>query len=259
MTALLKYEQEKIDFDSLPEYVRESEHTSRDAFVNISYKALAARASNVFASSRHSASHTGSIEHVTPKAIARDSQRDTGGFARVTSDQVTYGDAPRTDELEALWPGVHHDFLHSPKRTPSFYMMLGFMGGAFVSMIAVWAFSGMSTIIAHNPGKTAPVAVAGQPGAAQQAAPAVATAPQGSDPSAVLVPAHPTVVISTGDTLAAIALREYKRVSPRLLDEICRSNGLKNANFLNLGQKISLPNYQAQTTQMAAAPQAQVH
>ena len=64
---------------------------------------------------------------------------------------------------------------------------------------------------------------------------------------------------NTGDTLAAIALREYKRVSPRLLDEICRNNGLKNANFLNLGQKINLPNYQAQPTQMAVTPQGQVH
>jgi LysM repeat protein len=267
MTSVLNYEQDKLELDSLPEYVRESESTSRDAFVGISTKSMAGReaqrkqaTATVYANQATKVNvgpQPGYLDDRVGQRSPRDSQRDTGGFNRVTGEV----EAPRTDELEALWPGVHQDFLHSPKRTPSFYLMLGFMGGAFVSMIAIWAFSGVSQMVAHGGGKAAPQAmVAGQPQTAGQPAVApVATVPQGSDPNAVLVPAHPTVVIATGDTLAAIALREYKRVSPRLLDEICRNNGLKNANFLNLGQKINLPNYQAQAQQMAVTPQGQVH
>jgi nucleoid-associated protein YgaU len=258
MTSVLNYEQDKLELEGLPEYVRESEASSRDAFVSISTKSLAEReaqrtlagagvSAGVYASTNYSSTNN---DHPYP----RDSQRDTGGFNRVTAEV----EAPKPDELEALWPGVHQDFLHSPKRTPSFYMMLGFMGGAFVSMFAVWCFAGVSQF-AHGSDKVQTANNGGQSQAAQQAAPPVATMPQGSDPGAVLIPAHTTVSIGSGDTLAAIALREYKRVSPRLLDEICRNNGLKNANFLNLGQKINLPNYQAQSTQVAVTPQGQVH
>jgi LysM repeat protein len=253
MTSVLNYEQDKLELESLPEYVRESEASSRDAFVSISTKSLAEReAQRTLAGAGAYATTSNGTNSDFP--YQRDSQRDTGGFNRVTAEV----EAPKPDELEALWPGVHQDFLHSPKRTPSFYLMLGFMGGAFVSMIAVWCFSGVAQLV-HGSGKVQTASAGGQGQVAQQVAPPVATVPQGSDPGAVLVPAHPTVVIQTGDTLAAVALREYKRVSPRLLDEICRNNGLKNANFLNLGQKISLPNYQAQSTQMAVTPQGQVH
>jgi LysM repeat protein len=255
MTSVLNYEQDKLELESLPEYVRESEASSRDAFVSISTKSLAEREAQrtLAGTGVNAALYAGTnAGNNSDRAYQKDSQRDTGGFNRVTAEV----EAPKADELEALWPGVHQDFLHSPKRTPSFYLMLGFMGGAVVSMFAVWCFSGVSSLV-HPSGKVQ-TANAGQL-TAQQAATPVATVPQGSDPSAILVPAHPTVTINTGDTLAAIALREYKRVSPRLLDEICRNNGLKNANFLNLGQKINLPNYQAQSTQMAVTPQGQVH
>ena len=251
---MLNYEQDKLELDGLPEYVRESEASSRDAFVSISTKSLAEReAQRTLVGTNVNVGLSAGINN--DRSYQRDSQRDTGGFNRVVAEV----EAPKTDELEALWPGVHQDFLHSPKRKPSFYLMLGFMGGAFVSMIAIWSFAGISQVMQHGPGKTQTASVVGQPQAAQTVVPAVAAVPQGGDPGAVLVPAHPTVTINTGDTLAAIALREYKRASPRLLDEICRSNGLKNANFLNLGQKINLPNYQAQSTQMAVTPQGQVH
>jgi hypothetical protein len=46
-------------------------------------------------------------------------------------------------------------------------------------------------------------------------------------------------------------------VSPRLLDEICKSNNLRNANVLSLGQKLNLPEYHTQTAQIAGAGQVQ--
>jgi nucleoid-associated protein YgaU len=58
-----------------------------------------------------------------------------------------------------------------------------------------------------------------------------------------------------GDTLAGIALKNYKKVSPRLLDQICRANNMRNANVLSLGQKLTLPEYKAQTTQATQATQ----
>lgn len=238
---MINYDQTKVEVDGLPEYVRDSEIGSRDAFVSISTRSLAEREAYRTASSE------------------RQSQRDTGTFNRVSVEV----DTPRTDELEALWPGVHQDFLHSPKRTPSFYLTLGFLAGAFISMIGVWGYSAVSGMMASgsNAGPAAGnkvVAAAAGNAAVNTAQASAASVPQGGDPNALLVPAHPTVEIATGDTLAGIALREYKRVSPRLLDEICRANGLKNANFLSLGQKITLPNYQP-AAQVAASAGAQVH
>ncbi len=241
---MLNYDQEKLEMEGLPEYVRDSDVSSRDAFVSISTRSLAEREAQRTASTSD-----------------RQSQRDTGSFARITTEVET----PKSDELEALWPGVHQDFLHSPKRTPSFYLTLGFMAGAFLSMVGIWGYSSVSGMIANNPqaSNRATVATSGSPAAAP-AGQSVAVVPSGSDPNSLLVPAHTSVEIQTGDTLAAIALREYKRVSPRLLDEICRANGLKNANFLSLGQKITLPNYQSTAqvqaqSQVAATAAAQVH
>jgi len=243
MTIVLNYDQEKLEMEGLPEYVRDSDVSSRDAFVSIYTRSLAEREAQRTASTSD-----------------WQSQRDTGSFARITTEVET----PKSDELEALWPGVHQDFLHSPKRTPSFYLTLGFMAGAFLSMVGIWGYSSVSGMIANNPqASKAVVATAGSPAAAP-AGQSVAVVPSGSDPNSLLVPAHTSVEIQTGDTLAAIALREYKRVSPRLLDEICRANGLKNANFLSLGQKITLPNYQSTAqvqaqSQVAATAAAQVH
>jgi nucleoid-associated protein YgaU len=242
MTIVLNYDQENMEVESLPEYVRDSDVGARDAFVSISARSLAEREAQRTASTSE-----------------WQSQRDTGSFNRITSEVA----APKTDELEALWPGVHQDFLHSPKRTPSFYLTLGFMAGAVISMVGVWGYSMVGGVVASLPQKgQAKVATVGAPAGT----PAVAVAvPQGGDPNSMLVPAHTSVEIQTGDTLAAIALREYKRVSPRLLDEICKANGLKNANFLSLGQKINLPNYQTSQSntqpnaQVAASADAQVH
>ncbi len=241
---MLNYDQEKLELEGLPEYVRDSDVSTRDAFVSISTRSLAEREAQRTASTSD-----------------WQSQRDTGSFNRITAEVA----APKTDELEALWPGVHQDFMHSPKRTPSFYLSMGFMAGAVLSMIGIWGYSAVSGLMASNsqPGR-ATVAVASASPAAGQTTQAVV--PQGSDPNSVLVPAHATVTIASGDTMAAIALREYKRASPRLLDAICKANGLKNVNFLSLGQTINLPNYQpcSQTAspanaQVAATAASQVH
>ena len=57
------------------------------------------------------------------------------------------------------------------------------------------------------------------------------------------LPLVATYEVQEGDTLAAIALSNYKHVSPRLLDEICKANNLTDANVLNTSQKLTLPEY----------------
>jgi nucleoid-associated protein YgaU len=85
------------------------------------------------------------------------------------------------------------------------------------------------------------------------AAPAVRTESGGE----VVAPGSGSYQVQTGDTLAGIALKNYKRVSPRLLDEICKANNLRNANVLSLGQKLALPEYHTQPAQIAGAGQMQ--
>jgi nucleoid-associated protein YgaU len=59
--------------------------------------------------------------------------------------------------------------------------------------------------------------------------------------------------------MAAIAIKEYGRATPRLLDSICKANNLRNANFLQLGQSLTLPDYLPQSAQVAAGPSGQPH
>lgn len=222
MTLVIDSETEKLDFDSLPEYVREAELvTPRESILN----------------------------------RASESSIATGERPRPTIEREFLasadGEAPRTDELEALWPGVHHELIQPPKRNASLYLTVGFMAGAFVSLVGVWGYSAVSgMIVASASGNhDKQIVTANKPAATT----APAQAPVGGDAAAAeLVPASATYEVQNGDTLAMIALKNYKRVSPRLLDEICKANGMRNANVLSLGQKLSLPTYRPQSSQIAA-------
>lgn len=180
---------------------------------------------------------------------------------RTTSSEPPEAETP-PDELEALWPGVHHELIQSTsKRQPSFFMMLGFMAGAVVSLLGVWSYSAISTTIANanSGGKQILVAGASSKAQDQQSTSEPAIEAKNIDPNATLVPISSTYEVKTGDTLVMIAMKNYKKVTPRLLDEIVKSNGMKSANVLNLGQKITLPNYRPQSSAIAATSSGQVH
>ena len=216
---MLNCERERLEFDSLPEFIRESYSAARESYA----PSTAARGLN--------------------PATRRDDALQA-----------------KTAELEALWPGVNHDFLAPSKRSPSFYLTLGFMAGAVVSLVGIWGYSlfshGASATASADGAKKIVVAgahgtfgvnaqIASERGQASTRSPVVSS-------GEVITPLYASYEVKTGDTLAAIALRAYKRVSPRLLDEICKANGMRSANVLNLGQKITLPEYHPQSSQIAS-------
>jgi LysM repeat protein len=205
MATVMSSEREPADLETLPEYVRESKMRSRD-----------------------------SLEFVSTKPP---STTESAPLAPNDSE------GPQTDILEALWPGVHQDFTNPVRRAPSFYLSIGFVAGAAVTLVGVWLFSlvpsmvsgfgkpNSNTIVTQSTNKTTG---AGQSGPVSEEA---------------VEPSQSTYEVQSGDTLAAIAFRNYKRVSPRLLDEICAANNMKNANVLSLGQKLMLPIYRPQAKQ----------
>lgn len=220
MSTVINCEREALELDSVPEFMRDNQLPTREAAVSMSSKFFSER------------------EH--------------------SHDVVSDVEEPKSDELEALWPGVHHDFAPAPRRSGSFYMTIGFMAGAAISLIAVFGYANVSQLVLANKpatGKNILVAGANKTSNTVQAAPQTVTAQDGSE---TLVPATPTYQVQPGDTLAVIALRSYKRVSPRLLDQICKANNMRNANVLSLGQKLSLPEYHSQPSQVAATSAAQV-
>jgi len=149
--------------------------------------------------------------------------------------------SPQTDVLETLWPGLHHhhDFTHTiKKKTPVFYLIAGFLAGAVVVCLFAWCFSLLSSFFTHN--NSLPSGLSQNKSESTEASSVSGTG------NKVLVPMVPTYEVQEGDTLAGIALRNYKHISPRLLDSICRANNLTDANVLNLGQKITLPEYTPQ-------------
>jgi LysM repeat protein len=217
-------EREQLDIESISEYVRESKSRTR-AFLQT--------ASIVTPGQR--AVKTSVVPAVLPLGI--DTSEDAEG-------------SPKPDILETLWPGLHHqDFSHSVKRTPSFYLTLGFMGGAVIALFIVWGFYFFSSFFAHY-GKLSSAWPQSKTisGSGQQVAPA-----SGASSTEVLVPLVSTYEVQTGDTLAAIALRNYKHISPRLVDAICKANNMTDANVLGLGQKIVLPEYQPQNVSSQAS------
>ncbi|MBX9686587.1 MAG: LysM peptidoglycan-binding domain-containing protein [Candidatus Obscuribacterales bacterium] len=211
-------EQEKLDFDSVPEYVREP-RSSRDSYVS--------------------------------KACYLEDESEPHA---------------KSAEIETLWPGVSADFLHgnAHKKQPSHYWGLGFVSGITATVLLAGLVYGGIQMFSHQ----------GQQGAAQivvsngkgvdanharngfstSSGAAVVTtrvATAAGDPE-TLVPLFSSYTVRTGDTLASIALQAYKRATPRLLDEICRANGMRNANVLSLGQTLNLPQYRPQARQIAS-------
>jgi LysM repeat protein len=233
MTTTIDCERETIDFDSIHEYLRDNQLPSRDAAVSMSSNAFNQR-------------------QVTQTTPAVEEPRDEVPVHHQVVQQQPQS-AGKADELETLWPGVHHDFpQHNVQRSASFYISVGFAAGAVASIVGIIGFFSVqhfATTAKANTDSTK-VMVAGVP---QTVAPG-GTATASGD---VLVPSSPTYQVQPGDTLAGIAVRNYKRVSPRLLDEICKANNMRNANVLSLGQKILLPEYRA-SNQIAATTNSSV-
>jgi LysM repeat protein len=149
----------------------------------------------------------------------------------------------KSDMLEALWPGVHHDFANPTTRRPKgVYLTVGFAAGVIVTLLGVW---GVSSVFPWLTGlsKTANSTISQRDKEATDKQ--INKATTGDSIS----PISPNYQVQAGDTLAEIALRNYKRISPRLLDEICRANNMKSADVLTLGQKIVLPEYHPQSAQ----------
>jgi LysM repeat protein len=207
-------EREKLEFESLPEFIREPYSSVRESYI--------------------------------PPAAAPAPVKTTYVRDAEWDEPV----APKSAALEALWPGVQQDFLHDSKKSPSFYLTLGFMAGAIVSLIGVWGYAIVSHTVIATTDSSKKIVVAGQPAEGGNVAAVAGASPTTTNVGGneVVTPAYPEWEVKSGDTLAAIALASYKRVSPRLLDEICKANGMRSANVLNLGQKLVLPQYRPQTS-----------
>lgn len=216
-SAVLLSEKEKLDFDSVPEYVREPR--SRDSYVS--------------------------------KACYVEDEVETHA---------------KSAEIETLWPGVSADFLHgnSHKRQPSFYWSIGFVSGIVSSVLCVGLiYGGIQLFNQHKELGAAQIVVAGGKGANVTQAKNQLTTVKGAavvttrvatavgDPD-LIVPLFNSYTVKTGDTLASIAVQAYKRATPRLLDEICKANNMRNANVLSLGQTLNLPQYRPQARQIAS-------
>lgn len=226
MTTVLDAEREVLELDSIPEYLTDAHLPSRELAASLSSRPIADR-------------------EIAPVAPVQPVQREQRQPIHAEPEH------PKSDELEALWPGVHHELHHSPRRPSSFYLTVGFMAGAFASMIGVFTYSAVSGVVAHNDSSKTNIASIDKQ--SQQKPLAV----RGQDGSEVLTPSAGQYQVQPGDTLAGIALKNYKHVSPRLLDEICKANNMRNANVLSLGQKLNLPEYRSQPAQIAGAGQIQ--
>ncbi len=218
-SAVLVNEQEKLDFDSVPEYVREP-RSSRDSFIsNACYV----------------------NDELEPHA--------------------------KSAEIETLWPGISADFLqgNSNKKQPSFYWSIGFVSGIVTSVLCVGIVYGATQLFLqpHEQAAHQIVVASGKGTSINQVKEALTTVKgagvvttrvsigNSADPDTI-TPIYSTYTVKTGDTLASIAVQAYKRATPRLVDDICKANGMRNANVLSLGQTLNLPQYRPQAQQIAS-------
>ncbi len=202
--------------DSLPEYIREDIRHEDLRVINSdnAFKAL--------------------NDTVKLELLKEENSGNSINNDKSVNEVSEYTQGEKLNDLSDLWPGVHQDLHQLNKNTPSFFLTIGFMAGAFVSIVAVYIYSLFYPMT--KPGLANKVVLSSNPVATQSASVT-------SSSSDVIVPITPVYEVQSGDSLAGIALKNYKRVSPRLIDEICKANGLTNANKIALGQKLTLPKY----------------
>ncbi len=237
MTTTIDCERHTFDFDAVPEYVRDSQQPIRERSIReLSGREQPTREQLI--REQPLPSRDAAVSMSSNLLNQRIMEEDTNRLLNFEPEA-----APKSEELEVLWPGVHseHNFVPPPKRSASFYLSIGFAAGAVISLVGVAGFFSVSKMITANNHPDNKILISA-------AAPAVApgTAPVAGATVATgetLVPAAPQYQVQAGDTLAGIAYKNYKRVSPRLLDEIVKANNMRSANVLNLGQKLTLPEY----------------
>ncbi len=223
MATVIDSKEKHLDVDSISEYVREENAAKPHAKLHT--KDLFGSASEVISVAR------------AIKSVVLPVQPSGSGQAQKVAQSLDNVNNQQPDVLETLWPGVHQDFSHSMtvKRAPSYYLILGFVGGAFIALALAWSFTTVSSLLS-NYGKTSSIL-------SQNKVASTTEAVDANSNTGVRVPLAPTYEVKEGDTLAGIALQNYKHISPRLLDEICKANNLTDANVLNAGQKLILPEY----------------
>ncbi len=201
----------------------------------------------------------------TPKATVVSTPARPQGEKKASVQELLASEpeAPKTDELETLWPGVHQDlhqeFINPIKKTPSALLTVGFIGGAILSLFAVWgysAFSGQDADVVANQDKPILIQANSVQDSSDANTPVIS---KNVDPTAPLEPICKSYEVKSGDTLVSIALKNYRKVTPRLIDSIVEQNNLKNADTLGLGQKLSLPTYHPSNARLAATKSAQIN
>ncbi len=223
MATVIESKEKQLDVDSISEYEREEDAAKPQAKSHT--KDLFKPASEVISVAR------------AIKSVVLPVQAGGVGQSQGAAGSIDNVNSSIPDVLETLWPGIHQDFSHSVtvKRAPSYYLTLGFMGGAIIALIVAWSFTSISSLFA-NYGKASSTLN-------QNKITSTTVASDAASNTGVRLPLASTYEVQDGDTLAGIALQNYKHISPRLLDEICKANNLTDANVLNTGQKLVLPEY----------------
>lgn len=216
--------EEQLDTETISEYIRETKSQTKIQKAQKSHSRF--YAADILQSAN---AEVLSVARAIKEAVVPKTETSTKS-SKAAEEQI------KTDVLETLWPGVQQDFLHTQpvKKTPSYYWMLGFMGGALIALVIALSFSAVSSVVSHF--QKSILGFATHKGSSGDFS-------SGLGNNGVRKPLVSNYVVKEGDTLAGVALQNYKHVSPRLLDHICKANNISDANLLVSGQKLSLPEY----------------
>ncbi len=232
MATVIETPKEQLDTETISEYIREPKAPKPQ----VQKSSQRSYSQDFLNSASEVISVAKAIKSAVVPAHTEQAFKVTQKLTDIKAAEIDDIIEPKADILETLWPGVHQDFAHTLhiKRMPSYYLMFGFMGGAVIALIGLWSFSTISSLFA-NYGKS--------PASLTQSKIGSTTVNANSLVGGVRVPLVSSYEVKEGDTLAGIVLHNYKHVSPRLIDEVCKVNNLTDANVLILGQKLVLPEY----------------
>lgn len=143
-----------------------------------------------------------------------------------------YVRANKEKELDVLWQNFK--VTQKEEKSPGIYLATGFIAGAVAMLI-------MTTLLSFSVRGTDTQDLSPAPKAKEKARLTFIPADKSAPTEAPAAKGPESYTVKSGDTLEGIVVRFYGSYSPAKAEKVRVTNGMKNPNDLQIGEKLTIP------------------
>ncbi len=146
---------------------------------------------------------------------------------------------PSPHELDMLWSTGR--LYNKEERSPILFLIGGFVLGILLTSAVFLLFINKPAIQTGDGGLLSPIIEDVQPDTTDTSSAGSSSEQADDKTSGALDVNFATYVVKSGDTLGSIAYKHYGSSAPNYVEKITRANKMKDADTLQIGQKLVIP------------------